>query len=108
MVNRFILAKGYNAVAIYPFIFLKSKKLKNDIVLINHERIHLRQQKELLLVFFFLWYGLEFLWLYLKFRNFPTAYRQISFEKEAYKYEKDLDYLKSRPWFNFFKNEKRS
>ena len=29
------------------------------------------------------------------------AYKNISFEREAYTHEKDLNYLKSRPLWNF-------
>jgi hypothetical protein len=37
----------------------------------------------------------------LLFRNVNKAYKTISFEKEAYDNEGDLEYLKSRPFWNF-------
>lgn len=42
-------SKTAKAVAVFPFIFVRSK---DNLVswLINHERIHIRQQLELLLV----------------------------------------------------------
>lgn len=64
----------------------------------NHERIHLRQQAELLVLPFFIWYGFEFLFRWAHCKNRQQAYRNISFEREAYTNEKDLDYLKKRPF----------
>jgi hypothetical protein len=54
-------------LAVFPFVVLKSPQNKSDSVLINHEKIHLRQQLELLILPFFLWYGLEFLIRLLKY-----------------------------------------
>lgn len=66
---------------------------------INHERIHDAQQRELLYIPFYLLYGLEWLWLLLKFRNSRKAYRAISFEREAYANDHDLSYLSRRKHF---------
>ena len=101
VVSRILVPKGFNGLTIFPFVFLKSKGLKDDVVLINHERIHLRQQLELLILPFFLWYGLEYLFRLLKTKKRHLAYTNISFEKEAYTKEKDLDYLKTRSFWRF-------
>ena len=61
IVNRFLLREGFNGITLWPFIILRSNSLKNDPILLNHERIHLRQQLELLIVFFYVWYAVEFL-----------------------------------------------
>ncbi len=98
-----LIAKSFCAVTIYPFVILRNHQSKNDFVLLNHEFIHLKQQKELLWFFFFLWYGLEFLVKLLYYRNAYLAYRNISFEREAYRYEFDLDYLKQRKAYSFFR-----
>ncbi len=82
-------------------MFLKYKALKGNVVLINHEKIHLRQQVELLILPFFIIYSFEFLIRLLQYKNWNLAYRNISFEREAYRKEKDLNYLKSRPIFSF-------
>ena len=82
-------------ITLYPFIFLREKRLKNDKILINHEKIHLRQQAELLVVFFYLWY--------ISCQDWDTAYRKISFEKEAYDRENNLEYLKSRKLWSFLR-----
>jgi len=70
--------------------------------MINHEKIHIRQQLELLVVPFFLWYGIEFLIRWLQHKNRFVAYRNISFEREAYANEKDLGYLKRRSFWKFY------
>ncbi|MGY0393168.1 hypothetical protein ACW5R3_11505 [Bizionia sp. KMM 8389] len=103
IVSKYFIPKGFIGVTIWPFIFLKSSDCKSDVTLTNHERIHLKQQIELLIVPFFVLYGLEFAFLYFKTRSKQVAYRSISFEKEAYQYENDLGYLKSRPFWNFIK-----
>lgn len=97
------MPKGYAGMTIFPFIFIKNDYLANDQAFINHEKIHLRQQLELLIIPFFLWYGLEFLIRYLKCRNGTQAYRNLSFEREAYCHESDLNYLSSRSFCSFYK-----
>jgi len=52
-----LFTKRFRGLAIFPFIFMKNKKLRNDQTFINHEKIHLNQQKELLWIFFF--YGIS-------------------------------------------------
>ena len=98
-----IIAKSFSAVTIYPFIFLKNDKHKTDYVLINHERIHMEQQKELFWIGFFVWYFVEYFIKLMYYRNSYLAYTQISFEREAYCYEDDLDYNNNRKHFHFIK-----
>ena len=43
--NKIIPFKGYKAITIWPFIFARKKLSEIDI---NHEKIHLAQQLELL------------------------------------------------------------
>ena len=103
IVSKYLTPVGFRALTIYPFVILRDVKDAEDSVLINHEKIHLRQQVELLWVFFFVWYGLEFLVHWMRLRNKYAAYRAISFEQEAYENEKDLDYLKQRSFWNFIR-----
>ena len=63
----------------------------------NHEYIHSEQMKELWYVGFYLIYVLE--WLFNLVFHTKEAYMRISFEREAYAHEKDLDYLKTRERF---------
>jgi len=100
LISKYIVPRGYLGITIFPFMVLKTKTLKADKVLINHEKIHLKQQLEWLIFPFYIIYTFEFLFRLIQFRNWDAAYRNISFEREAYTNEKDLDYLKSRPKFN--------
>ncbi|HAT63543.1 MAG TPA: hypothetical protein DCS66_02935 [Flavobacteriaceae bacterium] len=102
-VNRFLLRKKFLGMALWPFIILQNKSLLSDTVFINHEKIHLRQQAEMLIVFFYVWYVFEFLLRWIQFKNRYQAYKNISFEREAYTNEKDLDYLKKRSFWGFTK-----
>ncbi len=101
LISKYIVPRGYIGITIFPFVILKTKKLKQDLVLINHERIHLRQQIELLILPFFIIYVFEFLIRLIQYRKWNLAYRNISFEREAYGNEKDLNYLKSRSFLKF-------
>lgn len=101
VVNKFILAKHFDGVVLWPFIVVKRKELKRNPVFMNHERIHLRQQLELLIIFFFIWYFFEYFIRLIKYRDSYKAYSRICFEREAYAREKDLIYLRKRPLWNF-------
>lgn len=103
LVFKYILPKGYRGISIFPFIIFSDKSSKNNLVLVNHEKIHIRQQLELLIIPFYIWYGIEFLVRYFQCKNWNIAYRNISFEREAYANEKDLHYLKKRSFWMFYK-----
>ncbi len=99
--NPKMVPKGYSAITLYPYIFVSKEKYLDSEVLINHERIHIEQQKELLIIFFYLLYGFEWLIRLIIFKDKHVAYRTLSFEHEAYTHEHDLNYLKHRNRFNF-------
>ena len=103
IVAKYLIPKGYRGLAFFPFVFVKYSLDKNNPVFINHERIHLRQQLELLILPFFIWYFTEFLLRFIQYGNRDLAYRNISFEREAYANEKDLDYLNKKYFWNFLK-----
>ena len=92
-----------NGITLFPFILLKNLKDKNNKNLLNHESIHLRQQLEMLIIFFYLWYVLEYYYLLFKFRSPYLAYQNISFEREAYSNEHNFNYLKTRKLWHFTK-----
>ncbi|PIE48882.1 MAG: hypothetical protein CSA39_05460 [Flavobacteriales bacterium] len=108
LVSKFLIPKNYTGMAVYPFIFLKNKSLTDNWALINHERIHLKQQLEMLWVFFFIWYVLEFCLNLIIYRNWKKAYKNISFEKEAYTHEGNPNYLNDRKLWAFLKYLKPS
>lgn len=99
----YFIPKRFSAFTIYPFIFIKKDTDKINHILINHEKIHLKQQIELLIIFFFIAYFLEFICNYIRFKSIMKAYRNISFEKEAYQNDANLNYLKTRKRYSFLK-----
>jgi len=103
LVFKYLIPKGFRGITMFLFIILFSSKEKQNHVLLNHEKIHIRQQLELLILPFFLWYFLEYLYRWFQYRNKKKAYLNISFEREAYTNEKNLDYLKQRSFWNFLK-----
>jgi|TARA_R110000803_G_scaffold51576_1_gene106470 hypothetical protein len=90
------------AITLWPFVFIRDH---GDEVTINHEKIHLRQQVELLILGFYLLYGFFWLKSYIKHRDKARAYYEIPFEREAYSMQNDMQYLsKSRrfwAWLTF-------
>jgi len=93
-------------MALFPFILVKRKAYKEDKVLINHEMIHLVQQLELLLVFFYIIYLVHYIINLARYRNHQMAYMNIVFEREAFNMDSDLLYLKHRKlfaWLRFFR-----
>ena len=75
--------------------------MKTNYKLINHERIHLRQQLEMLIIPFYICYVTEYFMLLARYKDKQKAYHNISFEREAYSNDSELNYLKTRPFFNF-------
>ncbi len=103
LVTQFFIPKGYRGMALFPFVLVKYKADKENPVFINHEKIHLRQQLQLLLLPFFIWYFLEYFLRLIQYRNKNLAYKNISFEREAYANEQNLDYLKQKSLWGFLK-----
>ncbi len=101
LVIKYLTPKGFRGLTLYPFVFLKDKSDKENVVLLNHERIHIRQQIELLIVPFYVWYSLEYLVRLIQYKDRNLAYRNISFEREAYQNEKNLHYIKQRFFWSF-------
>ncbi len=103
LVFKHFFRKNYVGLTLWPFIIVKEDTYKKDDVLINHERIHLKQQLELLVVFFYLWYVLEWLFRTVLYLDSYRAYQNISFEREAYANEENLRYPQSRNAYGFLK-----
>ncbi|HEX9152323.1 MAG TPA: hypothetical protein VF842_09585 [Flavobacterium sp.] len=103
IVAKYLIPKGYRGLTAFPFVFVKHRVDKENMVFVNHEKIHLRQQLELLVIPFFFWYFMEYLFRLIQYKSADLAYRNISFEREAYANESDIKYLKSRPFLRFSK-----
>jgi hypothetical protein len=85
------LPSNLKGVTLFPLILVENKR---DRVLVNHEKIHYQQAKELWVIGFYLWY----LWEWIR-----HGYKKNMFEIEAYNNEKDLNYLKTRKKYAFFR-----
>jgi hypothetical protein len=89
-------------ITLAPFgVYVKEKYLNNERT-INHESIHWKQQMEMLIIFFYLWYLIE--WLIRLPINGKQAYNSLAFEREAYGNADNLDYLKTRKHYAWIKN----
>src|SRR6185436_5020401 len=94
------------AFAFWPFICVRpdKKDYPGFRELINHEEIHLRQQLELLLIFFYLIYYFELLfarWV----KKLPPlqAYYYVAAEQEAHRNAENFEYLKIRKPYAMFR-----
>lgn len=103
LISKFFTPKGFNGITIFPFVILRDVKNKMNLRLINHEKIHIRQQLELLIFPFFVWYFIEYLYRLYQFKDKNKAYRNIVFEREAYENEKDLNYIHKRSFWSFLR-----
>ena len=103
IVAKYLIPKGYRGLTVFPFVIIKYRFDSENKILVNHEKIHIRQQMELLVLPFFLWYFVEYAVRLLQYRNANLAYRNISFEREAYANESHLNYLEARTIFSFLK-----
>ncbi len=117
--NKYIPFKGFRAINLFGVLFVRGNARINERT-IRHEAIHTAQIAEvmiasvpfalLLWLFTNVWLGLllfiasYYLWYVIEWLiRLPkgNAYRNISFEKEAYANQDDLSYLKSRKRFDF-------
>lgn len=102
--NKYFPLKPFLATNIFGIIFCRGKEGCLGKVTKNHEYIHTLQQRELLYIIFTIWYNIEWLYGIIKYRSFMKAYYNISFEREAYTMERDLDYIKKRKpyaWYQY-------
>lgn len=126
--NKIIPFEGYDAITIFPWIFVRKDVSKWTLTDERHEKIHLQQQLETLLaslaitailsvtgiispwwilvspLVYYAFYGLDFLvrWFMYGFSH-KEAYRNIAAEQEAYIMQSNPDYLKDRKLFAHFK-----
>ena len=107
IINKILPLGDKLAIVVFGLIFAKRELNAKEV---NHERIHIRQGNEMLWLFFYLWYGVEYLikrlFVY-GWKNTNQAYRNISFEREAYSNQSNLNYLNNRKWHSWVKYIKR-
>lgn len=102
IINNSIIpfGKDYTAINLFGVIFAKERLSEHEI---RHERIHTLQQREMLFLPFFLWYVVEWGIRLVLYRNMHKAYRNISFEREAYANQRDVNYNQHRRLFAWMK-----
>ena len=114
--NSSIPFKGFTTINIFGVEVVRKGirpqhniSLRNWDIMLNHELIHTAQMKELLYIPFYLWYVLEWLIRLAIYRNAREAYRNVSFEREAYDMQNNFGYIidKERKPYAFLKYIKR-
>lgn len=114
--NSIIPCKGFAAINLFGVVFVRKEirpqhniSLRNWNIMLNHELIHTAQMKELLYLPFYLLYGIEWLIRLAMYMNARKAYRNISFEREAYDKQYNFYYIidKERKPYAFLKYIKR-
>jgi beta-lactamase regulating signal transducer with metallopeptidase domain len=94
-------------ITLWPFVVLRERYNSSQYWrrvaerIINHESIHIKQQEELLIIPFYILYVTE--WFFKLFFYGKDSYYNISFEREAYTNDENLDYLKSRKKYAWIK-----
>lgn len=127
IIKKTLTLPGFSAIFLFGVLFVRPTYKIND-VFINHESIHSKQYYELfgfgfifllsLSLFtiisywwlllspftFYILYGLEWLIRFFVYGfNLHKPYKNISFEREAYDNQDNLEYLKTRKIFSFFR-----
>lgn len=121
--NNIIPLKGYQAITLWPFIFARKSAKPLEDYAENHERIHLRQQLEVLvlsaavlalavwlagwpwwwllasLLVYYAGYGIDYAVRRILYGSSHEAYRNIAVEQEAYQNQYDMAYLQQRRLF---------
>ena len=105
IIDKFLSLIGAEAMSNLGFlIFIKTNlpEMERQIA-INHESIHCYQARELLILPWYIFYGINYILNLLTYLNHNDAYMNIIFEREAYTNENDFTYLKIRHLFSFLR-----
>lgn len=98
--HPFIPFPGFAGINLFGVLFVRKNVVVTERML-NHEKIHTAQMKELGYIFFYIIYLLE--WLVRLFLP-GNAYRNISFEREAYMYDSKKYYPLYRKRYAMWKH----
>ncbi len=124
--NRIIPFSGYKMMTLWPILFISKNACEKGLIRpadMTHEEIHSYQQREMLLTgiafsallacigcgwwsffalpMFLYWYGIEWLIRAIVYGSTDLAYKNISFEREAYFNQHDNSYVATRRLFAF-------
>ena len=87
-------------ISIFPFIILSERYRYGDPfrtnATINHESIHFQQALELLVIPFYILYVVEYILKSIIYWDIGKGYSSISFEREAYTNDRNMNYLNTR------------
>lgn len=103
--NKFIPFPGYKYINIFGILFTRDKDKITEVEY-NHEKIHLKQMQEMLWLFFYTWYIIEYLIINIcrgVFTKQNIRYHDISLEEEAYNNQENMNYTKYRKHYSWFK-----
>ena len=98
------------AVALWPFILVRDVEYLKLPAVLNHERIHHAQQRELLVLPMVLIYWVLVAYWWIRSGSLQEAYLHSPFEQEAYENEQNLIYLMTRPrwaWTSYMRPNPR-
>ena len=101
--SKIIPFKGFFGINLFGTLFIRDEYRNRKVgqITINHEEIHTAQMKELLYIPFYILYFFEWLfWLV-----FGNGYYDISFEKEAYENQDNMEYLKNRKHYAMWRKK---
>ena len=82
---------GYKAINLFGIIFTKGELSNKEL---NHEMLY---------IFFYIWYGIEYLIIRLFHIKQHDAYKDVSFEEEAYNNDDNLNYISERKHYTWTK-----
>lgn len=98
---------GYHLCGVtLPFVALVDRDVFDIETVINHHKIALRQQLELLVVFYYIILAFEYLRNRYVFKMEPLdAYANTSLARECFLFEGEKYYLRKRKLFNQWRTE---
>lgn len=99
--SKYLPPKGFSAINLFGLIIGRKEYGHLSRFELNHEKIHTKQIVEMLWVFFYMAYVAEWLIRLAQYRSLTKAYYNISFEREAYQHDKNLNYLQERRGYAF-------
>lgn len=103
--NKLLPFKGFAAINLFGILFVRKDSKITDRLL-NHEAIHTAQMKELGYIPFYILYLIEwFIKLIINKLDNNKAYKSISFEREAYNNQNNLEYLKNRKNYEWLRKQ---
>ena len=93
--NFKLLAPGFGAITLYPYIFFRASENEVSASTLRHEMIHVRQVRRLGWVKFYSSYLFHYGVGLFKYLDNDKAYRAIPYEVEAYRDQDKIALTKS-------------